>query len=368
MKSIKNLKNFKGKTVLLRADFNAPIKDDVVMDDFRIVKTLPTIKYLVDGGAKVIIVSHLGDENESMITVADKLAEYTPVKFVGKVVGFEVSVAIKEMDDGDVILLENLRSNKGEVDNEKDFAVALASLAEIYVNDAFAVCHREHASVVGVPKLLPSYAGFGLLEEISNLELVNKPSHPFLFILGGAKFSTKFPLIKNFLNKADAVFVGGALANSLLNAEDISVGKSTHEASTAEMKFVISRKNLALPSDAVVKKNKLIKNIKEIGKSDVICDIGPHTIEVLEKVIANSNFIVFNGPVGLYEDGFSFGTEQILKAMAKSKAKTILGGGDTVDLVTKLGLRDSFTFVSTGGGAMIDYLAYGTLPGIEALG
>lgn len=368
MNSIKKLKNFKGKTVLLRADFNVPIENDVVMDDFRIIKTLPTIKFLIKGGAKIIIISHLGDDNESMVTVANKLNEYVPVKFVDKVIGFDVSLTISQMNEGEVILLENLRSEEGEEKNDTEFTTALASLAEIYVNDAFAVCHRAHASVVGVPKLLLSYAGLDLIEEIKNLKLVEKPSHPFLFILGGAKFSTKFPLIKNFLNKADAVFVGGALANSLLNAEEINVGKSVHEKVTPEMNFVISRKNLALPTDVIIKKTKEVKSINEIERADVIADIGPQTIQILEKVISNSNFIIFNGPVGLYEEGFGEGTERILTAMAKTNAKTILGGGDTVDIVTKLGLRDSFTFVSTGGGAMIDYLAYGTLPGIEALG
>jgi phosphoglycerate kinase len=367
---ITELKHIRGTKILARVDFNVTIAKGRIIDDFRIKKALPTIAYLRKAGAKVILMSHLGENGESLAPVSRNLKKYVPHVFVRAIVGDKARSAITQMKNGDVVLLENLRQDPGETKNDLKFAKALASLADIYVNDAFPVCHRAHASIVGVPKLLPSYAGFQLLKEIDALDgVMTKPKRPFFFILGGAKFETKIPLIKKYLREADIVFIGGALANNFFKEEGLEVGKSLVDAKTFGLNKLQQNGNLFLPIDVIVRKGKShrITTPEAVERDEVIVDIGPMSADLVNLLIARSKTVLWNGPMGNYEIGFGQATEAILKALAKSRAVSIVGGGDTVALVDKLKLENTLSFVSTGGGATLDFLSFGTLSGIEAL-
>ena len=280
-----------------------------------------------------------------------------------------------------VEFFENVRRFEGEMKNDPTFGKYLATLADVYVNDAFSVSHREHASVVGAPKHLPSYAGLHLAEEVKNLSnALDNPKKPFLFILGGAKFSTKLPLIKKYLKVASTVFVGGALANDFLKAKGYEVGKSLTDDSDYDMEeilkehvFARKKDKLILPVDVVVRNRSGVATKKsyEIGKTDTIVDIGSESIAELREQIKNSKLILWNGPLGKYESGGDFATKELLKEVLSTKAKVIIGGGDIVSVLSELypGKEDfgKNVFVSTGGGAMLDFLAKGTLPGIKAI-
>lgn len=370
MRSIKELKNIKGKKVLVRVDFNLPVENGQVLDNFRIKKALPTIEFLVKEGAKVILITHLGKGGETLAPVAKELSKFIHAEFVGEVLGPKVEEVILKMKSGDVILLENLRNEKGEKKCEKIFANNLAKFGDLYVNEAFPASHREDASIVLLPELLPSYAGFQLEKEVKNLSSAfENPEHPFLFILGGAKFSTKLPLVEKYLELADSVFIGGALSNDVLKARGYEVGKSLVDDSGFDIKKILENKKLIIPEDVVVQAgNKLINRaVKEVRVDEIILDVGDETIKKLEVYIQNAKLILFNGPVGKYEVGGEKGTKKILKLVADSKAKSIIGGGDTVALISAMKLEKDFSFISTGGGATLDFLANGTLPGIKAL-
>lgn len=338
---------------MVRVDFNVPIKDGKIEDNFRIKKGIPTIQYLVDKGAHVTILMHLGKDGSSDITPVIK--EF-----------FRLSKISKKA----VTFYPNIRSFPGEDSNDKVFAQELSKLGDIYVNDAFSVNHRAHASVVGIPKLLPSYAGFQLEEEVKNLSVVFKnPKHPFLFILGGAKFSTKMPLVKKYLKLADRVFIGGALANDFLKASGYEVGKSLVDTESYGIEKLLKNKKLILPIDVVVKSGESLKTkeVNEVLADETILDIGEHSVKMLGEYIKQSKLILWNGPLGKYESGGGGATKKVLKLVADSKAVSIIGGGDTVELISEMKMEKKFTFVSTGGGATLDFLAKGTLPGIKAL-
>lgn len=370
MRNIKQVKNVKGKTVLLRVDFNVPIKNGKVQDDFRIQKALPTIQFLQKKGAKIILIAHLGKGGESLAPVAKVLSKFIKTKFIKEIISPKVSKAASEMKPGEIIMLENLRNHKGEQKRDKKFAAELAKLADIYVNEAFSVDHREDASIVLLPKLLPAYAGLQLEEEVKNLSHAFKnPKHPFLFILGGAKFSTKMPLIKKYLKAADYVFIGGALANDFLKADGYIVGKSLVDDTNYNVRELIKNKKLILPVDVIVKSQKVLINklVAEVSMDDYILDIGSETVKKLAPIIKKSKLILWNGPLGKYEDSGGEATKKILKLIGASKAESIIGGGDTVALVSQMKLQNKFSFISTGGGATLDFLADGTLPGIKAL-
>jgi 3-phosphoglycerate kinase len=353
MRSIKEIENLEGKRVLLRVDFNVPLEHGIILDDFRIKKAIPTIEYLLAKGAFVTIIAHLGKDGSASI---DPIIE----RF------FELSKFPKEK----IKFYPNIRKFPGEEANDAEFAKDLAKEGDIYVNDAFSVSHREHASVVGVSKLLPHYAGFQLEEEVKHLSTaIKNPEHPFLFILGGAKFSTKVPLIEKYLELADNVFIGGALANNFLKTKGYEVGQSLTDESSPEFERILKNPKLIIPADVVVLTgDKLVsKDLTEIKNEDVIVDVGEKTVTLLGTYIEKSKLILWNGPLGKYEVGGEKGTKKVLELVANSQAKSILGGGDTAALVTQMGLEDKFTFVSTGGGATLDFLAKGTLPGIDAL-
>lgn len=370
MRNITEIKDLKNKTVLVRVDFNVPIQNGKVEDDFRIKKALPTIKFLQKKGAKIILVSHLSNGGETLAPIYKVLNKFTKTTFIPEITGPKVSEMVRAMQSGDIILLENLRNDAGEQAGSKMFALELSQLADIYVNDAFPVSHREDASIVLLPKLLPSYAGLQLAEEVKNLShAFSKIKHPFLFILGGAKFSTKMPLIEKYLKLADHVFIGGALAHDFFKAKGYEVGNSLIDEEKYDITEVLKSKKLILPTDVLVQSgNKLInKKADEMEKHEIILDIGSETIENLATIIQKSKLILWNGPLGKYEDGGAEGTKEILKLVAVSKAETIIGGGDTVALISELKMEDKFSFVSTGGGATLDFLVNGTLPGIKAL-
>jgi phosphoglycerate kinase len=359
MRSIREIENLprlgkaglSGKKVVVRVDFNVPIKDGKVEDDFRIRAALPTINFLLEKGARLVLITHLGkDGSASLEPVINKF--------------FEIS----KIDQSHVTFFENVRKFPGEETNDEAFVKELAALGEVYVNEAFSVSHRKHASVVGVPKHLPSYAGLELQNEIENLsKAFQNPEHPFLFILGGAKFETKLPLIEKYLDLADSVFIGGALANDFLKAQGCEVGQSLVSENNFGIEKIISHEKIILPTDVVTESGQN-KSISEINKDDTVLDIGKETIQNLGGVIKNAKFILWNGPLGKYEDkNGGEGTRAVLKLVAASSAESIVGGGDTVALVTEMQMEKDFSFISTGGGATLEFLATGTLPGIQAL-
>ena len=390
MKILTDIPNLSGAKVLVRVDFNVPVKNSVVTDDFRIRAAMPTIDFLRTKGARIILVSHIetadglatsgstGVSKPTLAPVADYLNKKSlPITFIKNWNGaFEASEQLK---DGEVMLLENIRENAGEKENNPKFAKQLASLADIYVNDAFSVSHREHASVCAVTEFLPSYAGLQLVKEVDNLSLAFDPSHPFLFILGGAKFDTKLPLINKFLKTADTIFVGGALANDALKAKGCEIGVSKTSNGEVDVLPIINQSKIMLPKDVVVQDHsvKVVDAdgcVGSIDKNDSILDAGPATLLALKGEISSAKFILWNGPLGLFEKGFTEGTEELAKMIAEATVtgatrgvKSIIGGGDTLSAISKLGIEGKFTFVSGGGGAMLDFLAQGTLPGIEAL-
>jgi len=372
MKSIKELKSLSGKKVVLRVDFNVPIKNGVVLDDFRIKKVVPTILFLQKKGAKVIIISHLGEDgSESLLPVSVKVKKYIKdITFIGTpIFSDETEKKVNSLKNGEVVMLENLRSETGEKKNSPSFARALSRYGEIFVNDAFSVSHREHASIVGITKYLPGYAGLQFSIEIDNLSKVFNPSHPFLFILGGAKFETKIPLVKKFLRSADHIFIGGAIANDFFKVKGYETGSSLVGPSNFQVPLLLKAKNLILPIDVEVNKGSKNRftNPNDVLPEENIVDIGPKSIEVLKDLISKSKFILWNGPLGKYENGFGGATEEVLKLISKSSATSVIGGGDTAAIISKLKIEDKFGFVSTGGGATLDFLSKGTLPGIRVL-
>lgn len=373
MKSIKEIENIKNKRILVRVDFNVPIENNKVVDDFRIQKSLPTIEYLSKKGAIVILIAHAGDDgSQSLEPVAKILQKYIKnATFIkSSIHSDETEKLIKNLKSGSVTLLENIRREVGEKKNDVSFARGLSRLGDIYVNDAFSVSHRIHASIVSLPKFLPSYAGLQLLDEINHLSSVSEnPKHPLLFILGGAKFDTKLPLIKKYLPIVDTLFIGGALANQVFKEQGFDVGASLIEDKLFNLPRLVKNPKILLPKDVTVFDGKAsrIANPKSLSNNDNMLDIGPETVKILEEKIKESKMILWNGPLGKSESKYEASTKQLLKFIAKSKAISIIGGGDTVEEVSKLKMEKDFTFVSTGGGATLEFLAKGTLPGIKAL-
>lgn len=364
-RTVSELGHINGARVIVRADCNVPIENGAVADDSRLQVALPTLKLLAEAGAKVVLISHIGEDGrQSLKPVADYLSKYFPVSLVSELREIQAALA-----KGRIVILENIRRFEGETANDPQFAASLASLGDIFVNEAFSVSHRRHASIVGVPKLLPSYAGLRFHKEVSALSRVFQPERPFLFIIGGAKPETKLPLIEKFLNLADTVFVGGALANDFFKARGFETGCSkTSEVPVSQE--MLDNPRLMLPSDVVAVgegKVSTVKSPSEVSVSETIVDAGPQTLSLLKQKIDQSKMILWNGPLGVYEQGHSERTETLACSIAESAAVSIVGGGDTLASIKKLDLKDKFTLVSTGGGAMLQFLLNGTLPGIEAL-
>lgn len=356
LKSIKNADiDIKNKKVILRTDFNVLVEKGRVTEGFRIEKSLPTIKFLKKKGTKIIIISHITEGRGKNLEPAVRyLNKFVKARLLTGIFGSDIKKVISKMKGGDIIVLKNLRTDKREEKNDKIFSKKLAEFGDIYVNDAFSVSHREHASVVGITKHLPSYAGFLFGDELKNLSKALKPKHPFLLILGGIKFGTKLKVLEKFIKIADKIFIGGALANVFFRAKGENIGNSKFD-SKVNIKKYLNNPKIILPID--VRKS-----------NNVILDAGPRTIKMLSKFIKKSKFILWNGPLGSFEKkGFEKGTKSLVKELAKSKAEVIAGGGDSIAVIHKLGLMKNFYFVSTAGGAMLEFLANGTLPGVEAL-
>ncbi len=362
----------KGKRVLLRAGLDMPLeKDGTVSDIFRIKQATKTIRFLSENGARTIILSHIGRKpEETNEPVARALSSEIRLTYIPDLLGVAARQAIAVMKDGDVVLLENLRRDEREAGNDDIFARELASLGDMYVDDAFSVAHRAHASIVGIPKYLPSYAGILMRDEVNILTAARNPEHPSFAILGGAKFETKSPLIKMLLVTYDHLFVTGALANDVFKANGLPVGVSliSKELPTAE---VLAHPHFLAPVDVTVERSDaqaFVKKPESVAADEKIVDIGPDTVALIAPYIAAAKFILWNGPTGLYEDGFVSYTHTIAELISKSSARVVIGGGDTIAVI-----EDSETtfgpnvFLSTGGGAMLEFLLDGTLPGIEAL-
>lgn len=371
-----------GKTVLLRTDYNVPIKDGKVHDDFRIRASLPTIEYLLKNNCRIIIASHLGrpegkvEAEFSLRPVAQRLTD-----LLRKKISFVQTLASAKSTDAQIVMLENLRFDAREEANDTGFAKELAALADVYVDDAFAVIHRAHASVVGVTKLLPSAAGLLVQAEVTALrDVLTEPAKPFLAIAGGAKVVDKIELLEQLIAKASTLFVGGAMANTFLASQGISIGASKFEQDElAEAKRLLAkaRRNnvrVILPSDVVVAKTieagaeyRAI-NLSDIDADDIIVDIGVKTIKVALDSIKAGGTVLWNGPLGVDEiPEFAKGTLRLARGIIASKAHSVIGGGDTADVLDRAGLHKKFSFVSTGGGAALELLAGKELPGLVAL-
>lgn len=366
-----SVKNLKGKRVILRLDLNVPIAGGQVTDDYRIKKVLPTIEFLKKAGAKTIVISHLGRKGESLRPVAEYLNRYFNVGFI-PTAPEKAANTVRKIGDGEVIMLDNLRKNAGEEKNSLSFAKNLASLGDIYANDAFSVSHRKHASVHALPGLLPCYVGPLFMEEIKNLSLVFRPKRPFILILGGAKFETKLPVLKRFIKIADKIYIVGAIAHSFYRVFGYQLGKSLIDKKISAKPFMgaVKKGKIIIPSDATVVNSSAAEVVAadKITKEEIIVDIGNNGLDDIKRGIKSARMILWNGPAGNFEEGFNKGTLSIARAIVKSKAHSIVGGGDTLAAIAKLSNNSkSFGFISTGGGAMLEFLARGTLPGIEAL-
>ena len=368
--------DLKGKKVLLRLDLNVPLIDGKITDTFRMERAVETVDFFRKVGAQTIILAHAEAQdggNESLVPVWHFLNGYFPLDFCPTFFTPEAVDKLLKMEDGSILLFENVRINPGEKENDPEFAKKLSQMADIYVDDAFGVAHRPHASIVGVPAFLPHYGGLLLRQEIENLSKVFSPARPFMFILGGAKFDTKLPLIKKYLERADTVFVGGALVHNIFKEKGYELGTSLVADGDFGIAEMLSNPKLAIPVDVTVKKpdgTVSFKKSNEVSPDEYIVDAGPETVEQLRKLCAGSKTIVWNGPLGNYEIGFVDKTESLAEIIATATAagaESILGGGDTLASINKLGLNDKFSFVSTGGGAMLDFLVDETLVGITAL-
>lgn len=377
----------KGRNVFLRVDFNVPIKNGSVKDDTRIVEALRTINYLKDKGAKVIMASHLGrpkgefNAEFSLKPVAEYFSnKFFPIKFVDDCIGEKVLSAVKEMKDGDVILLENLRFYKGEEKNLPEFSAALKEFTEVYVNDAFGTCHRKHASVFGLPELVAEKgAGFLVEKEVEYFEkLLKSPERPFVAILGGAKVSDKIGVIKSLINLVDEIIIGGAMAYTFLKFMGKSVGKSLVEneyLGVVEETLKLSEEKgvkILLPVDHVCSEvfdgEPVYIKDQDIPEDLMGLDIGEKTIEIFKTEILKARTILWNGPMGVFEnENYNKGTFAVANALANSGAVTVVGGGDSVSAVKKAGVADKISHISTGGGASLEYIEFGSLPGIEVL-
>ncbi|MEK7659459.1 MAG: phosphoglycerate kinase [Patescibacteria group bacterium] len=375
MKKIQELEDLKNKKVFLRVDFNVPLTQSpitnhqlVISDVYRIKAHKETIDFLVSAGAEIALISHI---EKSFKDIFGKIGE-----ILGHQLNFEEDILNPQLNSP-LTLFESIRRYEGEEINDAGFAEDLAKNFDIYVNDAFSVSHRNHASVSTITKFLPSYAGFLMEKELSNLEKVlNAPAEGKTVILGGAKISTKIPVIKNFLDKADHILIAGALANTIFKFKGLAIGRSTVEDS--EMTETLKQTDwndpkILLPKDIVVsedsKGSAKVLPIKNLEDNQMILDIGPETAKQFSEIIKKSKTVIFNGPLGLAEvEVFSAGTKIVLDSIIRSSVFSVIGGGDTLAFVEKLNLLDKFSYVSTGGGAMLEFLAENRLPGLEALG
>ena len=370
LKSIKSIKKLKNKRILVRCDFDVPLKKIkgkiIITDDSRLKDSLATINYLLSKQAKVILIGHLGrpggkiNKNLSLRPVNQRLEELLSKKIelikIDKYIG---QVAIKksqELSAGEVMMLENLRFSDRERANCKRFAKQLANLADIYVNNAFANSHRQHASINAIQNYLPTYYGFAILEEVKMLnKVLYQSTHPLILIIGGAKVETKLPVIKKYLKLADYILVGGAVANTFIKSLDYQVGKSLMDKKYLSLAKKLLHPKIILPVDVVT--NKMIKRVDMINSQEAILDIGPATIKLYISIIKSAKTIIWNGPMGKFEDKkFRLGTQRLAQQILKTKANVVIGGGDTAEILAGKKISKNI-FISSGGGAMLEFLS-----------
>ena len=391
MKTIKDLE-LNNKKVLIRCDFNVPIKEGKIVDDTRIVGAIPTIQYALDHNAKVILMSHLGRvkeeadlEKNNLAPVAVRLSELLnkEVKFVNATRGEELENAINNMNDGDVILMQNTRyedlDGKKESSNDPELGAYWASLGDVYVNDAFGTIHRAHASNVGIPTNLQETSAFGFLieKELNALSILDNPEKPFMVVLGGAKVADKIGVIENLVTKADKILIGGGMAFTFLKAEGFNIGKSLLDAESLDFcKDILAKyqDKIVLPVDVAVTNEYTNdeeyreKDITDLTDDEMGLDIGSKTLELFENNLKEAKSVIWNGPLGVYEfDKYKVNTDKLLQYIVDNNIKTVLGGGDIVAAATVANLKDKVYHASTGGGATLEYLEGKKLPGIEAI-
>lgn len=390
LRRLRSTTSVKGKRVLIRIDANVPISKGMAVDGphGRIARSAVDINWLAQRGAKVIVMTHLGRPNGrrlatySVKPIARRLSGLlgTRIRTARSIVGKEVPSLIKKMEEGEVLLLENVRFDAREEKNDEAFAKELSELGDLYVNDAFAVSHRNHASISAITACLPSYAGPLLAQEVSVLsKLDDQVKEPFVLLLGGLKMSSKLPVIERFIPRIQHLLIGGALANVFLAAQGISIGRSVVESESIELAKKLLKKHgkkIILPVDAVVAKSLRkdarfkVSSLADIKETDRIVDIGPKTRELFQEILADAKTIVWNGPLGFCEiPQFCEGTKSVATYIGEKtgKSTTIVGGGDTIAVIESLRLADKYTLLSTGGGAMLKFLANEPLPGIEVL-
>jgi phosphoglycerate kinase len=356
-----------GMCVLVRADYNVPIEKGEIRSEFRILRSLETIIYLKERGAKILLVSHI-ESTDTLESVSHFLKKCIPHTFIRNSDITESKALLDDMKEGDVLLFENIRQNPGEKKNDEGFARSLASFVDLYVNDAFSVSHRKHASIVGVPLFVSGCAGFLLEKEMHELASALHPKKPLLFVLGGAKFETKLPLVTKFMDIASTIVIGGALANDIYKARGFEVGKSL-VSGQIDLSEITENENIRVPNEVVIKRKESVLTIStnSIENEDIIIDASIGWVRGLKEIINEAGTILWNGPVGKYEEEGKEGTTELARLIAESEAYSIVGGGDTLAVIEENSLEEKFDFISTGGGAMLDFLAHGTLPGIEVL-
>lgn len=389
-KTVKDI-DVKGKRCLVRCDFNVPMQEGKITDDVRIRAALPTIEYLKENGAKIILMSHMGrpkgkpNKEFTLAPVAERLRDLMgcDVKFAQSdtVVDGSVIAAVKAMKDGDIVLLENTRYREEETKNDPAFSKELAQLGEIFVNDAFGTAHRAHCSTAGVAEYMPAVSGFLIEKEIKFLgSAVEDPKRPFVAIMGGAKVSDKIPVIENLLKKVDVLIIGGGMSYTFFKGEGLEIGKSLLDAESVDLTKKLRQEaedagvKLLLPVDAVCAEEFSNDSKSKVCDKDKIpadmmgMDIGPETVKLFTDEIAKAGTVVWNGPMGVFEmSNFSAGTKAVAEAMAKSSAITVIGGGDSAAAVKQFGLGDKMTHISTGGGASLEFLEGKELPGVAVL-
>lgn len=378
------IQKIKGKTVFLRVDFNVPIEKGKIKDETKITAALPTIRFLLRYGAKIIMATHLGDpqgkkdKKYSTAPLAKRLGIILgggrKVRFINEVVGNNAKAAVAKIKPGEIIFLENLRFDKGEEKNDQKFAKKLAAMAEVYINEAFSVCHRQHASVSAIKKYLPACAGFLLAKEIEMLNRALKPAKPLVVLMGGSKIKTKIGLVKNLGKKASKILLGGGLANTFLKAQGKQIGKSLFDKDGLRIaKLLLKNKKIILPIDAIVSTSAegraTLKKIDQVKKDEYIFDIGPATVRLYSKIIREAKTIVWNGPLGMFEkDTYKHGTVSLgslIAAQSRGKTFGVVGGGETIEAINMTKMQGYIDWVSTGGGAMLSYLGGEKMPGLK---
>ena len=364
--------NIEGKRIVLRTSLNVPVHNGAITNTFRIEQALPTIEALAKKGAQVVVIGHIGREKtNSLKPVYEYFKQHSKVsiRFCEDVIGVRARESVASLGNGEVLLLENVRKEQGEVANDQQFARELAAFGDVFINDAFSASHRAHASIVGIPKHIPGYIGSLFERELRGIAPARTPSSPSLAIIGGAKFVTKEPLLQHLVRTYDRVVIAGALANDFLKAKGFPVGTSL-VSDVADVSKLLQNSKVHIPEHIVVENSdgeSEEKHVSDVLEHEKIFDVGQQSLTELQPAVGRAKFILWNGPLGYFEGGYTQGTETLARMIADTQAHTVVGGGNTIESIQNLGLNTQFTHVSTSGGAMLQYIADGTLVGIDAL-